>query len=738
MAEGKKSTYDMLKEYRARTDLKLKPLRHLKSTFTDFSGQEKPLTVRYYQIQGIIHLVAMKRFLLGDDTGLGKCKPLSSMVWTDKGLMPLRAIAPSGTLTDEDTFYPVAQPIKVWTGWEWAPVSKFYYNGVKPTVTVKTRRGYETTGTLVHPLWVGGVTKGSFIKMGDFRVGDEVAVQEAQGEFQTDTIVSITYGEEAVADLAVDHPRHSFVADGFINHNTLETIGALCYLWETNPETKAIVLTTKSAAKQWVREFGKFTTGIKVILCHGSPAQRAEARKMYEQAKGPTVLVMGYRSAVQDFRAIQKWQKFILVTDEASTFKTPTTQVHQVVKYLASQADRIWALTATMIKNHLMEGFGIMQGVVTPGLFQIDGKPMSKNQFMLYFCITRMQSIPRCSRQIPVIVGYTPEKIREFREMLDPFFLGRPKHAVATELPAVVMQEVEVDMTPLQEEKYAEAMHGLLQMGEGDKAQEKETSKLTALIYHQEIANSPELIDIPGESPKLEALVELLTDGDFAEEKVIVYSRFKRFIDIIMARLKVEKVKAVRITGTENGDQRDKAMQAFQDPESDVRVCCLTAAGTESINLQAAKALICMDTPWSAGDFLQLLGRMIRIGSVHDRCYVIHMLARNRGGGPSATIDHKVMKTLKKKMTLIEAVLGKRLKGVEEEAMISSENEISNLFSELREEAKAGMPQRKGPSHRELPAKKVEKPPRVAVAVPEDDGDISDILDIIGSKKETK
>jgi len=336
-----------------------------------------------------------------------------------------------------------------------------------------------------------------------------------------------------------------------------------------------------------------------------------------------------------------------------------------------------------------------------------------------------MQSIPGSNRQIPVIVGYTPEKIQEFRDLIDPYFLGRPKHAVATELPAVVMQELEVDMTPLQEEKYAEAMHGLLQVGDGEKTQEKEVSKLTALIYHQEIANSPELIDVLGDSPKLDALVELLKEGDFADEKVIVYTRFKRFVDIIMTRFKSEKIKALRITGDENGEQRDRAMQVFQNPDSDVRAICLTAAGTESINLQAAKVLVCMDTPWSAGDFLQLLGRMIRIGSVHDRCFVIHMLARNRGGGPSATIDHKVMKTLHKKMDLIEAVLGKRLKGVGDAAIISSDNEISDLFSELRADAQA---------HYGVAPKKSQQPVKVKppseVVMFEDD--ISDVLKDLG------
>jgi len=540
-------TYKALLALRERTDLKLKPMKHLRDTFTGFDGAEYPLSIRYYQIQGIAHMVSMKRFLLGDDTGLGK---------------------------------------------------------------------------------------------------------------------------------------------------TLESIASLCFVWEKEPNRKAIVLTTKSAASQWVREFSKFTRGVTVFLCRGTKVQREKIRAQYEKSTGPTVLVMGYRTAQQDFTAIQNWKDFVLVADEATVFKNPAAQIHQTCRHLSSQADRVWALTATLIKNNLMEGFAIMQGVVTPGVFKMpSGSFMSKNQFMMYFCQVKQQQI-QGGRQIPVIVGYYPERITEFKELIDPYYLGRPKHAVAKELPALIQQELEVDMTPLQEDKYAEALEGLIEVGEGDKARIKETTKLTAISYCQEIVNHLSLIDIDGESPKLEALVDLLTQGDFADEKVIVFSRFKKMIDQIVPRLRAEKIKTVRITGDEDDKQRDIAMQEFQRPGSDTRVICLTAAGTESINLQAAKVLVCIDTPWSAGDFLQLIGRMIRIGSIHDRCYVIHMLARS-SAAKSETIDHKVMKVLGKKMNLVEAVLGQRIKGVSDDmAPIPVESEISDLFAALQasaREAKQGV-----------------------------------------------
>jgi len=525
-----------LQTIRTRTDLKLKPTKHLKTTFTDFSGNERDLTVRYYQVQGILHLIFMKRFLLGDDTGLGK---------------------------------------------------------------------------------------------------------------------------------------------------TLEAIAALCYIWEKDPTRKVLVLTTKSATPQWAKEFSKFTRGVRVIVAKGTRKQREAAYVAWRKGSLPTVLIMGYRSAVNDIRKLQDDGGYILITDEATAFKNPKTQVHQAVRHMSEMADRTWALTATLIKNHLMEGHGIYQ-VVVPGLFG------SSNNFMYYYCIVEMMQIGR-GRKVPRVVGYHPERVVEFRDAIQPYYLGRPKHEVAEELPALTRQVFDVGLSPAQESKYNEALTGLLCVGEkrAEGEEEKEVTKLTALIYCQEIVDHPALIECLGSSDKLEALLDMLTQGDLAGEKVIVFSRFKKMVDLLMPALRKAKLNPVRVTGAENEDQRQQAQDLFQDPTSDTMVICLTSAGGEAINLQTAKAIIFFDTPWSAGEYLQILGRMIRIGSEHDSVLAIHLVSKLKSG--KATIDGRVMDVIGYKMKLIEAVLGERLKGTEkaEGKQIDVQSEINDLFAFLQEDAQA-------------------------------------------------
>lgn len=526
MDANTQATLEKLRKIRERTDLSIRATPLLKKSFMALDGQERPLTLRYYQVQMVLHLLALKRFVVGDDTGLGK---------------------------------------------------------------------------------------------------------------------------------------------------TLESIAALAYLWEKDPGLKALVLTKKSAVRQWVDEIRRFTDGTKVIVCKGTPKQRLAAYEEYERSTGPTVLVMGHRSVVQDLSRLQdvRWGVFIL--DEATVVKNPSSQIHQVCRHISSMSDRVWGLTATLIKNNLVEGFGIYK-IVEPKLF-----PYTTNTFIDHFCVTQLINVGR-GRKIKQIVGYKKSDVETFRLKIEPYYLGRAKHTVAKELPPLTTKRVLVGMSSTQHLKYQEALAGLLEVG----GEEKEVTKLTAVTYCQEIVNHLELIQCEGESEKLDELVDLLTEGELAGKKVIVFTRFEKMVGIGIKALEKAKVNCVRITGKEDEDDRKEAQDIFQDIGSGVQVVWITTAGSDAINLQMAEAMVFYDTPFSAGDYLQALGRMLRIGSIYDRVVALHLVAED-------SVDEKTMDIMEKKMGLLEAVLGKRLKGEDDDDDLvfkSDKGGINELFDALRDEAR--------------------------------------------------
>jgi SNF2 family DNA or RNA helicase len=74
---------------------------------------------------------------------------------------------------------------------------------------------------------------------------------------------------------------------------------------------------------------------------------------------------------------------------------------------------------------------------------------------------------------------------------------------------------------------------------------------------------------------------------------------------------------------------------------------------------------------------------MIRIGSAHDRVLAMHLVCKD-------TIDERVQDVRRKKMRLVESVLGQRIKGEAEsnDEVLDSNSEIKDLFDALRADAR--------------------------------------------------
>ena len=506
------------------------------------------------------------------------------------------------------------------------------------------------------------------------------------------------------------------LGDGTGLGKTIEVIGAYSYMLDKDPNLKLMVVAPKSATPQWVDEFEKFTNNIDCRRLENFGKKSRE--KQYEDFwTDPTrnVLVVHYHFYREDFRMYERYledAKFMLVMDEVTACKSHTSKTHKVAVMASEYATRCYGLTATLLKNSLLEGYGIFK-VVYPPLFQ------GITKFKLHYCIERSMKVG--NRKIPKVVGY--QNVDHFRDMIDPFFLGRNKYDVTDELPRLVTKEVSCELSTDQWGYYMQALGEVLTVVDSTGEEvDKEMTVLTRIGYFQQIVNHPECLNLPGTSGKEKELYRLLND-DLAGEKVIIFSRYKKMINIIQRELENQGKICARITGDENEHQRtlnklmfseDKpALKRFFEnnlgPNADDRnkrsvlrscktqirrikakewpdIILLTPAGTEALNLQAAGAFIFYDMPWSPGDYDQLLGRMIRIGSLHDTVVAIHLMCKG-------TIDDHVLATLRKKSRVIKQVLGEQTKGA---LVFDSTSNMKDLLGKLQDDAKRLMAEGKG------------------------------------------
>ena len=371
--------------------------------------------------------------------------------------------------------------------------------------------------------------------------------------------------------------------------------------------------------------------------------------------------------------------QFMLVMDEAHKVKNYRSQVHEKVRAVSLSCERIVGMTATPVKNRLMEFFGLFR-IINPALFP------KVTAFQSEYCVTKLQRVAG-GRQVPIVVGY--KNLDSFVKKIEPFYLARQKHDVAKELPELITVEIPCELTNEQDDLYDMAEAGMTGNSVDD-GEENSADILSSMTMCAQAVNAPELIldaegnPFSGPSSKIEALLDLLT-GDAEDQKVIVFSRFEKMISVIERHLQDSKIKYVRITGKESDPKlRQKNREIFQDPESGVNVIMITMAGSESLNLQAAEHFVFIDSPWSFGDYVQLVGRMIRIGSSHKTVVAHHMLGLRQSG--EKTIDHHVLKALREKKKLSDKVAGESLVGG---LQFKREDVVQDILASMREGNKA-------------------------------------------------
>lgn len=496
---------------------------------------------------------------------------------------------------------------------------------------------------------------------------------------------------------------------------SIESIAAYTFLLDKDPTLKCLVVTTKSALFQWAEEFEKFTQGItcRVLTTDWGRVKGFDARIAQYRLFKENVMIMGYNPLLEEYEYIKQalGSNYMVIFDEAQAFKGRKTKTNFACKHVAEGASRVYGLSATVIKNSLEEVFSIYS-VVVPGLFGTITnflKTFTHQKLMKL----RIQGKDRYIPQIDVTRGHCGYKnLEQFKKLLDPYILVRKKEEVASELPKLISRKAIIEMSSAQKELYFKALNGIIyeekvkreffevfdqvRLGMNDEKtlkryeelkqkyelflteEGKKRGKLAALTYCQMISNGPSLINEPGESSK-EVEFERLVTEELTQEKIIVFTRFKRGIPNLEIICERNRIGFTKITGDiTSAWDRDQAKKKFME-DPNCKIIFITTAGSASLNLQTASVIIFYDTPWSYGDLVQTIGRAQRIGSIREHVLLLHIV--NKG-----TIDMRVMKRVADKKELSDEIIGDTSKG----ALDFTENDgrvVDSLFEDLLEDA---------------------------------------------------
>ncbi len=418
----------------------------------------------------------------------------------------------------------------------------------------------------------------------------------------------------------------AILADDMGLGKTIQGIGVTEMLVRECGIRKTLVICPTSLKSQWLNEITRFTDHSCQIVV-GSADVRAE---LYDNSDLFTIC--NYEQVLRDITAIERVSWDLIILDEGQRIKNWEAKTSRIVKSLKSPYALV--LSGTPLENRLEELFSIVEF--------IDDRRLGPA--FRFFNTHKMVD----ERGKPL--GY--KNLDALRRKLEPIVLRRTRKMVLDDLPP---RSTEILRIPPTDEQLAMCeSYRMIITRIVNKPYMTEMDMLRlqkALLMSRMAANSTFLVDKlePGYSSKLDEIATLLDDL-FAEDdrKIILFSEWKRMLDLIQPIVDRNDIGYVRLDGSVPQKQRQVLINRFQR-ENDCRLFMATNAGSTGLNLQAANTVVNVDLPWNPAVLEQRIARAHRMGQ--KKPVQVYILITE------ATIEESLLSTLAAKQELATAAL---------------------------------------------------------------------------------
>ena len=364
----------------------------------------------------------------------------------------------------------------------------------------------------------------------------------------------------------------------------------------------ALIVCPASLVYNWIAEFEKFAPGIRAIAVAGSKPERDDILIEYA-GENPTgtadVLVTSYDLMRRDVEVYQQVEFSCVALDEAQYIKNHATLAAQAVKSVPSK--HRFALTGTPIENRLSELWSIFDFLM-PGLLG------SYRRF-------------RERYEQPIVDGQE-EAMRRLQELVGHFVMRRLKSDVLVDLPEksenVVYAHMEGEQLKLYRAHEQRLRESIVGKSTAEFARER-IAVLAELTRLREICCDPHLVfdDYDDSSAKLSTILDLVETAIDSGKKLLLFSQFTSYLDIISTHLSEQGVAHYTITGATPKRQRLELVNEFNEDDTPVFLVSLKAGGT-GLNLTGASVVIHADPWWNSAAEDQATDRAHRIGQTKD------------------------------------------------------------------------------------------------------------------------
>ncbi|WP_034982943.1 DEAD/DEAH box helicase [Bifidobacterium actinocoloniiforme] len=452
-----------------------------------------------------------------------------------------------------------------------------------------------------------------------------------------------------------------------------KTVQLLAFLASRQQEARrvgpSLIVCPASLVYNWAAECAKFVPSLKVAPVAGGKEGR---RRVLAQAGDCDLLITSYDLLRRDIEDYKGLKLYCVALDEAQYIKNHATKSAQAVRKL--DARQRFALTGTPIENRLAELWSIFDFLM-PGILG------SYRRFRERF-------------ELPILSGDENAQAK-LQAFVGPFILRRRKADVLKDLPDKIENVITVQLQGEQRRIYAALEQGLRMTLNKQRDVEFKNGKLQVLAQLTRLrqvccdprllysnvgegvpeaasaiareAASPQAFGKPAEveqmaserleqaaeqarraprkipSAKLDAIEELVGSCRDAGRKMLIFSQFTSYLDLIAERLRADGVDYKVITGATPKRKRLELVDSFNEDDTPVFLISLKAGNT-GLNLTGACVVVHADPWWNAAAQEQANDRAHRIGQTQD-VNVYQIVAKD-------TIEERILGLQKSKSDL--------------------------------------------------------------------------------------
>lgn len=463
----------------------------------------------------------------------------------------------------------------------------------------------------------------------DLRINPSIQIREALSVSDPGGLPSGLYPFQQAGAQWLIAAQHALLGDPMGAGKTIQVLAAAKAL-NIFP---MLVICPNSVKRMWAREAKKWWPEVPSYVIEGTAAKRAKT--LAHAADNPGITILNWESvrlhsrlapygsialteAEKQPKELNQTPFRLVVADEAHRMKDPKSKQTRAV-WAAAHGPTVahrWALTGTPLTS--------APDTLWPILHFLNPKEWpSKTAFVDRYCLHGFNAWGGLE-----VFGIKPDTSEEFFSIFQPRFRRMPKEVILPQLPPIIYERRDVEMTPKQAKAYNSMVESLfVEDGDTTVIAKNPISQLTRLTQYASayIEETPDGLRLSDPSCKLDQLMDDLADFN---EPVVVFAVSRQLIDMASQRLEKAGILHSVVKGGQSPDVRQNAIDNFQNGKVDI-ILVVVAAGGVGVTLARSRIGIFLQRSWSNVDQQQAVGRIHRIGSeIHESIIVVDYITR--------------------------------------------------------------------------------------------------------------